>query len=106
MEWLVLRKKPTALLINLKNSAQGWYVSSLARAAGVTYVYAARTLSAWEKFGLVTFEAKGRVKMVRLTEKGARLAAALDELVRMVSELREAVPEKPKEAAGTEKNGK
>jgi len=85
-DWLVLRKKPAVLLTNLRNSSQSWYISSLARAAGITYVYAAHMLSSFEKAGLVSFEAKGRVKVVRLTEKGGRLAAALDEAVRILGE--------------------
>ena len=101
---LFLRVKPCLLLVLLKTVPQSWYVSSLARASGMTYVYATRLLSLLAQEGLVSFEPKGRVKTVRLTEKGLATATALDGALKALGrvepvEKAEPVPERGKAEA-------
>ena len=93
---LFLRVKPCALVALLKNSPQPLHVSALARASGMTYVYATRFLRVLEQDGLVSFEVKGRVKLVRLTERGASFAGVVDAALKAFGEKTEAKEEAKK----------
>lgn len=82
MQQFVLKKKPTALILALKDASQAWYPSKLAKASGASYVYVVNSLEGLQAAGWVRFEPRGRLKLVSLTERGMQAAAALDELVR------------------------
>ena len=79
---ILLREKPCKMLILLKDGSQQWYLSKLAKESGATYVHTTKTLSKFDKAGLVAFETKGRVKSVKLTEKGVLLANVLEDIVK------------------------
>jgi len=81
MRELFVRPGPAALLLALRDTSRAWYLSSLARAAGLTYVHTTKTVSKFAAAGIVTLEEKGRVKMVKLTEKGLAVANAMSELL-------------------------
>ena len=83
---LVLRVKPARLLVCLKNEEHEWHVSWLAKESGMTYVYATRILKDFERAGLVLFERKGKLKLVRLTDKGLKIANCLEDLVQKLSQ--------------------
>lgn len=76
---ILLHIKPASLLITLKSDG-AWYISNLAKETSVTYVYATKVLSKFEREGLVKFDNKGRTKLVKLTEKGVEVANILNEL--------------------------
>ena len=76
----LLRTKPVALLAALKDPATTWYIAALARRANLSYIHTTKTLTKFEKDGLVFFERKGRTKYARLTEKGMAITNLLDEL--------------------------
>lgn len=78
---LILRPKPCAALVLLKDNAQAWYPSKLAKNAGLTYVHTTKLLTKFEKAGLVKFEPKGRTKIITLTEKGVLLAKLLEDVI-------------------------
>lgn len=78
---IVLHVKPASLLIQLKDTNKEWYASNLAKQCNMTYVYATKRLNAFKKYDLVTFEVKGRIKKVKLTEKGLQIATALSDLM-------------------------
>lgn len=83
---MLLRAKPCKMLVLLKDGSQGWYLSKLAKESGATYVHTTKTISRFEKAGLVTFETKGRIKLLRLTEKGVLLAKLLEDVNKKIEE--------------------
>ena len=90
---VLLHVKPARLLICLKNEEHDWYISSLARKSGMTYVYATRVLRGFESKGLVSFTPRGKLKIVRLTDKGLKVANDLDDLVQNLSQNEEPLVE-------------
>lgn len=76
---LFMKEKQVAALITLKDQNATWHLSKIARQAGSTYVYITKLMSILEKKGLVTLETKGKKRLVKLTEKGLKVANLLDE---------------------------
>jgi predicted transcriptional regulator len=93
----ILKPKPTAIVLCLKDTSQTWYPSKLAVASGASYVYVTHWLTTLEKAGWVRLEKKGRLKVVVATEQGAAIASMLDELVKKIESSRPApmVPASP-----------
>lgn len=77
----ILKPKPTAVVLCLKDTKQVWYPSKLAHASGASYVYVTHWLNKLEKAGWVKLEKQGRLKVVVATENGIAIASMLDELV-------------------------
>jgi len=92
---LLLRLKPCRVLVLLKDSAQSWYPSKLAKAAGSTYVHTTKLLSKFQKADLVKFETKGRTKTVTLTEKGVMVAKLLEDLTEKMAQVPVPLPNQP-----------
>ncbi len=84
-EMPLLKEKQAKVLLLLRDQSQGWYISSLAKSSGTTYVHTCNFLLACERLGLVTSEKHGRSKSIRLTEKGAALAESLSAVYTAVS---------------------
>ena len=81
---LFFRRKPALMLIALKKVSRAKYGSQLAKEVDCTYSHAVKILQNLEEFGLVSFEKKGRIKIINLTKKGADVAehiAAIRKLV-------------------------
>ncbi len=76
---LFLKEKQVAALTVLRDQNALWHLSKIARQSGTTYVYITKLMTILEKKGLVTLETKGKRRIVKLTEKGLKLAAMLDE---------------------------
>jgi predicted transcriptional regulator len=76
---LFMKEKQVAALIVLKDQNASWHLSKIARQSGTTYVYVTKLMSILEKKGLVALETKGKKRLVKLTEKGLKLANLLDE---------------------------
>ena len=87
MRQFLLKKKPAALLLCLKDGSQSWYPSKLAHTCGASYVYVTHWLDRLEKGGWVKTEKKGRLKSVTITEAGLSVASALDEMVHKIDAL-------------------
>ncbi|UZE93890.1 MAG: winged helix DNA-binding protein [Candidatus Pacearchaeota archaeon] len=68
------RKKPALILIALRKGSRARYGSLLAKEVDCTYSHAVKILQSLEKFGLVAFEKKGRIKLIKLTDKGQEVA--------------------------------
>ncbi len=71
---MFLMQKQAKILVALKDGAQSWHISSLAKAAGTTYVHTCNFLLECERKGIVQSEKHGRMKSIRLTDRGAQLA--------------------------------
>ncbi len=83
---LFLMEKQAMIILTLKNNAQEWNISALAKAAGTTYVHACNFLILCESRGIVSSERHGRIKTVKLTEKGAKLADMVEGIHSIVNE--------------------
>ncbi|MEM4348423.1 MAG: winged helix-turn-helix domain-containing protein [Candidatus Anstonellaceae archaeon] len=82
MKSLFVKLKPANMLLLLKDSSQQWFPSKLARGANCSYVYTVAILNKLQKFGIISFEKKGKQKIYRLTEKGAQIASILDDFIK------------------------
>lgn len=81
---LFFRRKPAMMLIALGKVSRAKYGSQLAKEVDCTYSHAVKILQTLEEFGLVSFEKKGRIKIIKLTKKGSEVAehiAAIRKLV-------------------------
>jgi predicted transcriptional regulator len=81
---LFFRRKPALMLIALKKVSRAKYGSQLAKEVDCTYSHAVKILQTLEEIGLVSFEKKGRIKIIKLTKKGMDVAehiAAIRKLV-------------------------
>lgn len=76
---LLIKEKQVAAFVLLKDTNSSWHLSKIARYSGSTYVYITKLMSILEKKGFVTLETKGKKRLVKLTEKGLKLANLLDE---------------------------
>lgn len=86
MRQFLLKRKPVAIIICLKDSQQKWYPSKLAKYSGASYVYVTNWLTKLHTAGWVKFDKKGRLKTVSLTEQGKIIAGLLDELTKKMDE--------------------
>ena len=86
---ILFRTKPLCIFLQLKDTSKDWYASNLAAGCGATYVHTTKLLKEFKKSNLVTFEPKGRVKKVRLTDRGMQLATAIGELMLKLEEKEE-----------------
>ena len=75
------RPKPCKILALLRDNESSWHLSKLAKNSGTTYVYVTKLIHSLEKEGYVVVEAKGKKRMVKLTEKGAGTANVIHELM-------------------------
>ena len=74
------REKPAMMLVNLKNSKDEIYASSLAKQIDCTYSHVVKILQEMEKSGLINFEKQGRLKLLTLTKKGQEVAENIDNI--------------------------
>jgi len=74
------RKKPAMILVALRNSAKNRYGSVLAKEVDCTYSHAVKILQEMEKNKLVTFEKQGRIKTIKLTESGDKVADHIERI--------------------------
>lgn len=74
------RKKPALMLVALKKSSRARYGSILAKEVDCTYSHAVKILQGLERLALVTFEKKGRIKLIKLTKKGLEIADNIDNI--------------------------
>jgi len=75
-----VREKPAKILLVLKDTNTQWHLSKIARSTETTYVYVTGFVSNLARKGLVTIESKGKLKVAKLTEKGAEAANLIEEL--------------------------
>ena len=61
------------MLVNLLEQ-RNKYGSLLAKQVDCTYSHAVKILQSLQKLGLVNFEKQGRIKVIKLTQKGRELA--------------------------------
>lgn len=79
-----MQEKPVKSLLLLKETNEPIYVSMIAKEIDSTYAHTLKVLSNLKKRGLVSFERKGRVKQVKLTELGKGAAGILANFIDIV----------------------
>jgi DNA-binding MarR family transcriptional regulator len=82
---IFFRRKPAMMLVALKRIARVRYGSVLAKEVDCTYSHAVKILQSLEKLGLVVFEKKGRIKLIKLTKKGAEVADNIENVKRLIA---------------------
>ncbi|MFA5049627.1 MAG: hypothetical protein WC501_01330 [Candidatus Micrarchaeia archaeon] len=80
---LFTKRKPSKLLICLKNSDKEWTLNLLCTESKMTYVYLMRLIPKMKGCALITEDKKGRKKILKLTEKGMKVASLLEEMERI-----------------------
>ena len=93
-ETLFLHPKPVKMLTSLKN-ADVQYATQVSKAVDCTYSHTVKVLEMFRKLGLVVFEKKGRIKIVKLTDNGTDVAHDFEGLRRKFRKLQRSVREKP-----------
>lgn len=81
---LFFRRKPAMMLIALKKVSRAKYGSQLAKEVDCTYSHAVKILQTLEEIGLVSFEKKGRIKIINLTKKGQQVAENIEAIRNLV----------------------
>lgn len=74
---LLLKDKHIKILFALRDTTQSWYITTLAKASNTTYVHTCNFLGACENLGITGSEKHGKIKLIKLTEKGIKLADML-----------------------------
>ncbi len=72
------------MLVFLKKNTRMRYGSLLAKEVDCTYSHAVKILQVLESLGLVVFEKKGRVKLIKLTKKGREVADSIENIKKLV----------------------
>ena len=74
---IFFRRKPALMMIALRKLSRVRYGSVLAKEVDCTYSHAVKILQTLEALELVTFEKKGRIKLIKLTKKGIDVADSI-----------------------------
>jgi predicted transcriptional regulator len=74
------RRKPAMILVALRKSNRNRYGSVLAKEVDCTYSHAVKILQEMEKAKLVDFEKQGRIKTIKLTENGDKIAEHIEKI--------------------------
>ncbi len=80
MRELFLHMKPVYILLALQSNKEN-YASTVAKIVDCTYSHTMKILEIFHREDLVSFEKRGRVKFVSLTEKGKIIAKDFEKLV-------------------------
>ena len=94
MENILFKNKHIRILLALRDGTQSWYISSLAKATNTTYVHACNLINECERLGITESEKHGKIKKIRLTEKGAKIAEMVSSVYSLMN-----TPEQKKEKA-------
>ncbi len=73
-ESIILKGKQAKILVALKNTQQPWHITSLAKECGATYVHVCNFINTCERLGIVANEKHGKLKEIKLTDKGVLIA--------------------------------
>ena len=74
------RKKPAMMLVALRRVNKNRYGSVLAKEVDCTYSHAVKILQEMERARLVNFEKHGRIKSIKLTDSGNKVAEYIEKI--------------------------
>ena len=78
------RRKPAMILVALRRGGKNRYGSVLAKEVDCTYSHAVKILQEMQRAKLVDFEKQGRIKTIKLTENGNRIAENIEKIKNML----------------------
>ncbi len=87
LEDMFLRDKPSKILLDLHGAKGKIYATVLSKDSDCTYSHTIKILNLFRDMGLVGFEKKGRIKIVKLTDAGWDIAHNLDAMARKLEEI-------------------
>ena len=91
LDLLFLHAKPVKMLISLKKDSVR-YATQVAKSVDCTYSHTVKVLDNFKRLGLVSFNKKGRIKIVKLTELGTDIAHDFEGLERKFEKIK--IPDK------------
>jgi len=94
---ILLKEKQVKILLLLKNTQQPWHITTLASASGTTYVHTHNFLKTCASLGIASIEKHGKIKEIKLTEKGALLADTLATVYATITPPPKTPEQKPEE---------
>lgn len=68
------------ILMALRKGGKSRYGSVLAKEVDCTYSHAVKILQEMEKSKLVSFEKQGRIKTIKLTDNGSKVAESIEKI--------------------------
>lgn len=83
---LFFRIKPVKMLTALRVGPK--YATIIAKETDCTYSHTVKMLDLFQEYGLVEFEKKGRIKIIKLTEFGDEIAKGLDAILLKLSKVK------------------
>ena len=95
-EGLFLHSKPVKMLVSLKSDTVR-YATQVSKSVDCTYSHTVKVLDQFRKLGLVQFEKRGRIKIVKLTNDGLDIAHDFEGIRRKFNRLSGAIREMPQE---------
>ncbi len=81
-----LRPKPVKLLTSLREEPK--YATILSKEIDCTYSHTVKLLNSFKKMGLVEFEKRGRIKIVKLTATGDELAHSMEGVMMRLNKIK------------------
>ena len=72
------------ILVALRRGGRSRYGSVLAKEVDCTYSHAVKILQEMEKAKLVDFEKQGRIKTIKLTETGNKIAEHIEKIKQLL----------------------
>jgi predicted transcriptional regulator len=103
LEDMFLRDKPSKIMLDLNNAKGSIYATILSKDSNCTYSHTIKILNLFKKMGIVTFEKKGRIKVVKLTDAGWEIAHNLDAVARKLDEIEDRMEKNEDEKADKRK---
>jgi predicted transcriptional regulator len=95
MPEIIFRDKQLRILLLLRDKSRDWYISTLAKSSGTTYVHACNFILQCESRGLTTSDRHGKIKVVKLTDKGALLSDILNNAKDIIASASNGVQQQP-----------
>jgi predicted transcriptional regulator len=89
---IIFKDKQAKIILTLRTPGQDWYISSLAKTTNTTYVHTCNFIAFCESIGLTTSEKHGKIKVIRLTDKGAQIADMIAGIYSVIATMQKTVP--------------
>ena len=83
---ILLKDKQAMILVSLKEGKQPWHVATLSKTCNTTYVHTSNFIRKCEQMGIVQNERHGKIKVIKLTEKGVKLAEMLSGVYALINQ--------------------
>ena len=83
---LFLHTKPVKLITSLRSGPK--YATILSKEIDCTYSHTVKLLDQFKKLGLVEFEKRGRIKIVKLTSLGEDIAYSFEGIIMKLKKLK------------------